>query len=317
MSDLEAKLKSSRTLRQYDLLADAVRIADAQRSESVMMEPLYGFGQDRWGVNENAIDQDITHLMQLDYLFFERSAVGIGDFHLKQAGRDAAEEFEALRLNPRKRAMVIPDLMLRWLYGEYLNGNESPVIDGFLKSPHGNFYGSPFTEAELTRASYRLLEDGYISGTGSHGGPVIRPSLRAKGIKVAEQDGSVSAPAASAVGNVHNYHVSVSNSQGINVAAGSSGATQSNTLTANQTDEAKKVAEAFRAMMPMFGLSSDQERQGMEVRDELEGEIIRPEPDSGRIKKLVGKAVEVAALGTTSGVVEAFIGLTEKFMETI
>lgn len=69
-----------------------------------------------------------------------------------------------------------------------------------------------------------------------------------------------------------------------------------------------------RIRMPMFGLSSDQERQGMETRDELEGELIRPEPDSGRIKKLVGKAVEVAALGTTSGVVEAFIGLTEKFM---
>ncbi|WP_372700099.1 hypothetical protein [Arthrobacter sp. JSM 101049] len=49
----------------------------------------------------------------------------------------------------------------------------------------------------------------------------------------------------------------------------------------------------------------------------LEGELIRSEPDSGKIKKLIGKAVEVAALGTTSGVVEAFVGLAKKVMGSI
>lgn len=247
-------------------------------------------------------------------IFFERSHAGIEDFQLEQVGRDAAEEFEALRNNKRKRAAAIRDLMLEWLHDEYMDGNNSPVIDGFLESRHGSFYGLPFTEDEMTHTSYWLRDEGYINGDSSFGGPIARPSLTTKGVKAVEHGTSVSAPADSGVGNVNNnYNVHVSNSHDFNLAAGSPGAVQSNTLTVAQAEEAKKVAEAFRAMMPMFGLSTDDEHQGIEIRDELEGELVQPDPNSGKIKALIGKAVEVAALGTTSGVVEAFIGLAEKF----
>lgn len=318
MSGLEEKPKSSRTLRQYELLVEAVRIADDTSSNSVMTQPLHELGKERWSVEWRSIDQDLADLMDQDYLFFERTGTGIGNFHLKQSGRDAAEEFEALRSNKRKRAVAIRHLMLEWLHDEYLDGNESPVIDGFLESQHGSFYGSPFTEAEMSRTSYWLRDEGYINGDGSLGGPIARPSLTAKGVKTAEHGTLLSAPAESGAGNVNNnYNLHVTNSHGFNLAAGSPGAVQSNTLTVPQTDEAKKVAEAFRAMMPMFGLSAEVERQGIGIRDELEGALMQPEPDNSRVKKLISKAVEVATLGTTSGVVEAFIGLAEKFMGSI
>lgn len=317
MAELEAKLKSPRILRQYELLAEAVRIADETGRDSVMMGPLHAFGKEHWDVDWRSVDQDFTELMSLDYLFFERSVAGIGDFHLKQAGRDAAEEFKLLRSNKRKRATAILDLLLEWLHDEYLEGNESPTISNFLKSPKGGFYGIPFTDGELNRASYRLRDEGYVTGMGAMGGSVVRPSLTAKGIRAVEHGNSVSAPATHGAANVYMYNFDIRNSHGINLAAGSPGANQSNTLTATQTDDAKKVAEAFRAMMPLFGLSTAKEQQGIEVRDAIEGELVRSEPDGSKIKALVLKAIEVAALGTTGGAVEAFIGLAERFVASI
>lgn len=294
------------------MLLTAVTWARSDGKTYAYTSLLHELGSERWGMEQRAVDEDISALMDSGYLFFERSVAGIGDFHLKQAGFDAAGEFERLRSNPRKRAIALRDLLLGWIYEETLRGVRSPVLNKFLDSGI-DYYGSSFTERELYDASRHLRDEDYITGMAAHGAGVIRPQITLKGRYAVEQERSVSAPQSSAV----SYTVNANNSRGFNMMVDSVGSSQSNTIIEINVDEARKVAEAFRSMIPIFGLPEEQLSEARSTSDELDIVLESDQPEPNKVRQLVNKATEVAALGTTSGVVQAFVEMARSFLESI
>ncbi len=55
------------------------------------------------------------------------------------------------------------------------------MIDGFLTSPYGLWYGEPFCQDEIPDATYWLGNQGYIRGITGSGQGYVRPSIAEKG----------------------------------------------------------------------------------------------------------------------------------------
>ncbi|MGY3317316.1 hypothetical protein [Arthrobacter sp. TE12232] len=90
---------------------------------------------------------------------------------------------------------------------------------------------------------------------------------------------------------------------------------QSNTLTAAQVDEARKVATAFRQMLPILGVPEDSHDEAVHVIAELEEEASAPEPNQNRIKNLLFKSLELIALGTAGGAADALGAMTQSAID--
>ena len=93
------------------------------------------------------------------------------------------------------------------------------------------------------------------------------------------------------------------------------GALQSNTLTAAQVDEARKVATAFRHMLPILGVPEDSHDEAVQVIADLEEEASAPEPKQSRIKNLLFKSLELIALGTAGGSADALGAMTQSAID--
>jgi hypothetical protein len=112
-----------------------------------------------------------------------------------------------------------------------------------------------------------------------------------------------------------NNNFNIRDSHSMNFALNSPGAVQSNTLTAAQVDEARKVATAFRQMLPILGVPEDSHDEAVQVIADLEEEASAPEPKQSRIKNLLFKSLELIALGTAGGAADALGAMTQSAIE--
>jgi hypothetical protein len=137
----------------------------------------------------------------------------------------------------------------------------------------------------------------------------MSPRITTSGINILELTESAGSTAKPEGMTVNNY--SFVNSHSINLAVGSPGAVQSNSLTVEQVDEAHKVATAFRQMLPILGVPDEKQSEAQQVIAELEEETSSPEPKQSRIKNLLFKSLELIALGTAGGAADALGAMTQ------
>lgn len=312
MVNYEAELKSPSALRQFLLLLNIKQFADYSRHRSADITGLYEEAE-KFGLDWRAFDNDLETLLDKDLIFYEKASGRTNDVTITQQGIDAADEFRSFITDPRKRNMAARDAVLQWLYDEHLHGRSSPNIARFTISKYGQFYGDDFTETEISQATRILRERQFIRGTAAMGGSVIRPEITALGIQRIEDQETPPAVAASERAPVFN----INNSGNMNLTTGGNNVSQSIALTSNQVDDVRKVATALREMLPILGIPAEHQAEVVEVATELEQETNDPAPAPGRLKSLLNRMMEVLALGTAEGAVEALNGLAEKALENL
>jgi predicted transcriptional regulator len=312
MVNYEAELKSPSALRQFLLLLNIKQFADYNRHRSADVTGLYEEAE-KFGLDWRAFDSDLEMLLDKGWIFYEKTSGKTRDVTITQQGVDAADDFRSFMTDPRKRNIAARDAVLQWLYDEHLHGRSSPNIARFTISKYGKFYGDDFTENETAQATRILRERELIRGTAVMGGSVIRPDITALGIQKIEDEDMPPAVAASERSPV----IHINNSGSMNLTTGGKNVSQAITLTSNQVDDVRKVATALRDMLPILGIPAERQAEVVEVATELEQETNDPAPAPGRMKSLLSRMMELLALGTAEGAVEALNGLAEKALENL
>lgn len=312
MVNYEAELKAPSALRQFLLLLNIKQFADYNRDRSTDITGLYEEAE-KFGLDWRAFDSDLEKLLDKEWIFYEKASGRTMDVTITQQGVDAADDFRSFMTDPRKRNIAARDEVLHWLYDEHLHGRSAPNIARFTISKYGKFYGDDFTENEISQATRILRERGLIRGTALTDGSVIQPDITALGIQKIEDEDLPPAVAASERAPVFN----ITNSGSMNLTTGGSNVSQSITLTSNQVDDVRKVATALKEMLPILGIPAERQAEVAAVATELEQEANAPAPAPGRLKPLLSRVMEVLALGTAEGAVEALNGLAEKALETL
>jgi len=307
---VESLAASKTGLRHLQLMSTLTGFEHLDVNRQVGVGALYEDAKER-KLPRESVTGDLHALQDRGWLWFEASAAGIQTVVLNQAGVDAAEEFQALQTDPRRRTLEIRDAALHWLYDRHLVDDDSGLFADFLKSPNAHFLGEPYSEAEVNRAMQWLLDGGYIKGIKAYGTILARPMITTKGQRVVESGRSVNA--VEGVAGVTN-NVSISGSQGVNFAWNSSDVIQSNTMTQEQVEAVERILGSVRAFMipAAIGVAEETSAEGQEVADEVEAEIRSATPNSGKVKALLLKLIDLAATGTVRGGVDALNGMMQQ-----
>ncbi|MGN7149306.1 hypothetical protein ACTHQ6_09980 [Arthrobacter sp. SAFR-179] len=272
------------------LIATLVDFEHLDGNRQVGVGELYEDAVSR-GLPRQSVTGDLQELQTRGWLWFEPSLAGIQTVTLNQAGVDVAEEFKALRSDPRRRTRQIREDVRSWLYDLYVRGEEASGITDFLTSPANQHFGDPYTEAELDRAAEWLLDEKHIEGILTFSGDLARPTITNKGISIVDNG----TPA----GDSGRGHITIHNSGAFNWSHNSSNVTQSNNLTQGQVDQ---VSEMLKTVIPLIAsdlvrVSSETVAEAEAVADEIQQEIQSASAQPSRIKELAYKLVELAGTG--------------------
>lgn len=313
MIDLEAAVKSPSKLRQLHLLGEIYRLSEGWKRRQIPTAGLYNEGHE-WGIDVSALRSDFNALMEAGWIYFEASAAGVDEILLKQEGVDVALEYQKKRSNPRQRASAMKTALLNWLYDQYLAGEDPKDFAPFTADPDSNYLGLAYSDDEITRTAKWLKDKGYIQAWTPINGKVMAPRITASGIHIVELTESAGSEA-KPEGMIVNNNFNIRDSHSMNFALNSPGAVQSNTLTAEQVDEARKVATAFRQMLPILGIAEERQDEAVQVIANLEEEVSSSEPKQSRIKNLLFKSLELIALGTAGGAADALGAMTQSAID--
>lgn len=232
---------------------------------------------------------------------------------LLPAGREAVETVRHIRSNRGPRRMHARDAVLQWLYDQNAHGVSSPVLKVSAMGSFGLYFGEPFTDEEIAAASTWLKELDYVSGSGSWGGGVLRPSITAKGERAVESGRSVNDQEAGGQGGVS---VNVSGrGHSVAVAAHSPGAQQSIALGRDDRSQVHDVAQALMEMQPLLGLDDDGQARAQQVVAQLQQLADSPDSTTEDVKTALEsmKAVVLSGVGTAGG--KALLALGQQVAE--
>lgn len=246
-------------------------------------------------------------------------AVGFGGWSctVTPSGVDFIEQVRRHRGDTVARHQAARDAILRWLYDCKTAGTTYPVMSSFDTTPYASFYGHPFTRQEIVHATGWLKDRGFITGQGSWGGGIPRPSITTEGEAIVEQDRSVNHVArASAAADVPSVTVNVTGSNNL-VAANSPGATQSLAITEDNRHQVIAVADALDGVLGSLGLDADKTAEAENLIRDLRQASADPSPDPGHIGRLLAKAQDVAVAGTGTAVGQAIVAFVAQALKGI
>lgn len=315
MVDFEEELTSPLTLRRLQLLLEVRRHAQENRHNSANVLWLRAEALNAADDGDRFLDNDLEALRDSGWIFYEQASGPLTDVTITRVGMDMAEEFEHFRSDPRKRAQAARSSVLQWLYDEYLRGMSSPNISGFSNSKYGTFYGSAFTEGEITQATRYLRDQQLIQGKAAMGGPIVRPQIAPHGVQMIEHEDKPAALIASERASVTHNYTTINNSGSMNLTTGGTNVSQSITLTSTQINDARLAGTAFSQTLPILGIPEERQAEAQQVIAELEVETAAAAPRPGKLKALLNKVIELAVLGTAEGAVGAVVSLAEKAIE--
>lgn len=276
MIDLEAAAKSPSKLRHLHLLGEIYRLSQEWGWLDIPTAGLYNEGHE-WGIDVSALRGDLKALLANGWIYTEVPSGQITDVRLEQEGIDVALEYQKKRSNPRQRASALKTALLNWLYDQYLAGEDPKDFVSFRAEPEGSYLGLAYSDDEITRSAKWLKVKGYIQAWTPVTGKVTSPRITASGIHIIELTESASS-ASKPKGMIVNNNFNIRDSHSMNFAVNSPGAVQTNTLRAEQVDEARKVGNFLREVKPVLGLPDDRKFEADQVIAELEEETASPEP---------------------------------------
>jgi len=221
---------------------------------------------------------------------------------LTRAGRQTLADLHERRADRHARHLALRDALLGWLAERYVHDDTSPVLSDFTNSGWGSYYLEAFTDADLTRGTNALKDEGWISGTGSYGGPVARPMITAGGRRLVDQGRSVrdglrsTEPSTVFTGN-YTFNGPAQVNQN------SPGSTQNVTITTQDRAQLGEFAANLRQLAVLF--PEIKELTG--AADELVAVAADPALETGRLMGVLRRARDAAVLAS-SGAVGAGLG---------
>lgn len=306
MVDVQVLADSKQGVRLLSLMVALNSVADS--SHRAPTRALYQEAKDQ-GKDRSGLTSDFRALGERGWLWFDEASSGIDDVVLTQSGIDAVEEFESLRTSPQKRNMAARDRLLHWLYDAYVSDASPTGVDEFIEHDTANFYGFPFTNIEVERAAAWLYREEHISGIETSGAEIVRPEITTKGSRVVESGASVNAPEGNGGTTLHTNNIEIHDSHSLNLVTGSSHVTQSNTVSIEQRTKTSEFIGSTRDLLPMLGLTGEQQALVGQIVDELEVETSSVAPQQSKMKELANKALEIVVTGTASGMVNALVAM--------
>lgn len=198
------------------------------------------------------------------------------------------------------RMWNVRDAILLWLYSEAAEGNRHPRIA--LDDVHRvtGWAADPIESEDVAQATFYLKDQGLISGSGSSGGGVLRPSITSAGENQAASGMSVRPgppKEANTTGVTNNY--TFNNHGPSNNAVNSSDFTQ--TITVDQkTEKILEVADALEAHAESGPANADEARR---LAADLREAAAEPEENKSKLLAYLGNAIGAFTLaaGTTAG----------------
>lgn len=182
VEDLSAGvLLSPTTLRQLSYLDRLYKHGPA--GTRMPVQPLLAGGSNVSAASgEEELRADLRELAAGGWISLaETNEIDTTDCALTPTGSQRLENIRTRRQDPMRRRRAARAALLRWLYDRKVAGVHRPVISDFFTSPHGLYYGHPFPERDVDDASMFLRSVGLLTGTGSNGGGIARPSITAAG----------------------------------------------------------------------------------------------------------------------------------------
>lgn len=224
-----------------------------------------------------------------------------------------ASKWATARISRRERRTACRDALLEWLYDK--PGQVSDVSP-FAADVRASFFGDNFEEQEINEALDHLVEVGLAKGIGvAWGGSVLRPELTAEGRTCAERyDGSVAKWLSRASSGTT---FAISNSQGVNIATNSPGASQTVTITTDARQQMLQTADALVATLPVLGLEPEDVERARDIAERLREEAERGESEPGRVRALLKDLRTIAVSGTGSAAGVGLVSLAQQIGQSL
>ena len=236
------------------------------------------------------------------------SMAGYSGAILSSAGADVVEEARRLRAQRSGRNQALRPALLQWLYDQGIES--SPVLTKFLDSADNQFYGAPFEESELHAASRWLHDEGYISGSGTLQGGIIRPKLTSKGVRAVEQGEDVNRGPKASGATYFNTHVYGPAS---NVAVASKDFSQ--TSNTNNQAAAAEVLAAVHEVLDVLAANDPVRRA--ELRGALREAEAAGSADPHLIHRVLTKVRDTVASGTAGAIGGVIVARIEAVLEML
>lgn len=290
MSELVQPALTGSRRRQLEVLEYLYDNPAPTASQEVQFGPL----EERLG--RDTVQATIPPLIERGHIKSWPSLAGYSGAFLEPSGADVVEEVRAHRDNNAERGMAVRDAILRWLHAQ--GPGAQPVLSAFLDSSYAEFYGATFTEKDITHGSRWLHEEGYISGSGSLQGGILRPRITPKGTRVVESGRSVNDPQDQAPSQTYlnNFHGATGN-----VAIGSSNFTQNSTTVNQAADGLAAVVAAAREALDLLTAAGVDRDALTAVLGEAEAVAAAP-AEPGMLRTALAKMQTVVATGAGSAV---------------
>ncbi|MDR7356384.1 hypothetical protein [Paeniglutamicibacter sulfureus] len=261
----------------------------------------------------HVMQSDLRWMDKIGWIMCDESAAGIDGVLIQSDGVEVARAFKSAREDVAARVKVARENYLRWLYNCDHNEESRITYDDFRANALGVYLGKEFTDKEIRRAAQWLVDGSYITGQRMQTGSYSNPQITNDGSDVIDRYGSLADTPASPQGNV-TTHISLADSHGNNLNVGGSNVSQSTNVTVEQLKEATKFIGSAKGLVPLLDLSAQDQARALEAISQLELETTGPAPKQGRVKELIAKVTEIAALGTAQGMVDALVSMGETAM---
>lgn len=228
------------------------------------------------------------------------------DVALTGAGRRVVETWEVASSRQSWLRAGCRAAVLAWL--DDVAGRHPSSAMGVLARPEGHYYGRPFTQAEIRTASDDLYDRHLIDANAGHGaGHTLRPVITGRGSDVVAVAGDDLTRLARLISKgeimegTNSTHITLTNSPGANVAAQSSGVTQTSRVEITLTDHLDRVIGDLQELRDRLG--ADERVQ----TDEVIGEMIRvrdtEQLDRNRLRQILDDArqIWIGSMGMVGG----------------
>ncbi|WP_447645224.1 hypothetical protein [Nocardioides zeae] len=223
---------------------------------------------------------------------------------LTSSGRLAVERWARLRGTARA-VRACASAMMDWL--DVVNRPES--TDEFAKDVRAYLFGSPF-ELEVIRSAARELKSSdLISGTGTWGGPVLRPALTPSGLSVVDRDAG--SGVRQGLGSDSSASIYISNSPGAVVAAHSPGAVQVMAVGQDIASKLVSLADALEGTLPVLGLDEAQSAEAGRIAGDLREAAASTAAEPTRLRSLLERAEQIAVGGTGAATGAGIVALVQ------
>lgn len=228
------------------------------------------------------------------------------DVALTEAGRRVVKTWEAASSRQSRMRAGCRAAVLAWL--DDMAGRHPSSAAGVLARPEGHYYGRPFTQAEIRAASDDLYDRHLIDAKAGHGaGHTLRPVITGRGsdaVEVADDDLTRLARLISSgetMEGTNNTHITLTNSPGANVAAQSSGVTQTSRVEITLAGHLDRVIGDLQGLRDRLG--ADEQVQTDEVISEMIGVRDAEQLDRNRLRQLLDDArqIWIGSMGMVGG----------------